>query len=282
MLKRWMTCELQAKFAELDRLPQRQGSKATFGTAVHLALEHYNRTSDVDEAVKLFLDAWEDPGQVLGTDIDVWNRYSTYGGLRQRGMEIIRAYHDRTRFEERTVIAAEHKFLVPFGEHEFTGTLDLLALRKNHRGRELLCIEDFKTTTRRPNTAELALDIQFTVYIYASLQPEFWFGNGEGYPAIYNAEWWWETLKDIPRRGIWIQLWEGARDYDAGSRDDKDFGRLYRLCEQIERAITAKVFVPHIGEACGLCDYANGPCPVEVPTRDQWQEVRLEDDVAWL
>ena len=121
MLKTWMECPLQAKFAELDRLPQKQGSKATFGSAVHLAMEHYNRTNDVDEAIKLFLEAWNDPGQVLGADIDVWNKYSTYGGLRQKGIDIVRAYDERMRFEDRLVIATEHPFLVPFGEHELTG-----------------------------------------------------------------------------------------------------------------------------------------------------------------
>jgi hypothetical protein len=277
-----MECELQAKFALIDLLPQKQGSKATFGSAVHLALEHYNRTGDVDEAVRLFMDAWDDPGRVLGTDVEVWNRYTTAGGLRQRGIEIVRAYHERMRYEDRVVIATEHPFLVPFGRHELSGTVDLVTLRRNHRGRDLLAIEDLKTNARRPNTGELVLNIQFTVYLYASLQPEFWFGNGDGYPPIHNAEWWWETLTDIPRRGIWLQLWDGCRDLDAGARDDDDFGRLYRLCNEVERAINAEVFVPHIGEACTTCDYANGPCPVVVPTRDEWQAARLEDETAWL
>jgi len=282
MLKTWMECPLQAKFAELDRLPQKQGSKATFGSAVHLAMEHYNRTNDVDEAIKLFLEAWNDPGQVLGADIDVWNKYSTYGGLRQKGIDIVRAYDERMRFEDRLVIATEHPFLVPFGEHELTGTVDLLSLRKNHRGKDLLCVEDYKTNARRPNTGELALNIQFTVYLYATYQREFWLGNGERFPAVVNGEWYWQTLGDVPRRGIWVQLWDGAKDMDAGTRDDKDFGRLYRLCEEIERAIKAEVFVPHIGEACTLCDYSDGPCPVEVPTRAEWQASRLEDERAWL
>jgi hypothetical protein len=282
LLRTWMECPLQAKFAHIDRLPGKQGSKATFGSAVHLALEHYNRTTDVDAAVRLFLDAWEDPGAVLGQEIDVWNKFSTFGGLRERGIQCIRAYADRMRWEQRTVIAAEHRFLVPFGRHELTGTVDLLVLRRNHRGRDLLVVEDMKTNARRPNVAELALNIQFTVYIYATLQREFWFGNSEGFPAVYNAEWWWETLVDLPRRGIWIQLWEGAKDFDAGGRDDQDFGRMYRLCEEIERAVEHDVYVPRIGEPCLLCDYANDPCPVKVPTRDGWEHQRLEEETAWL
>lgn len=281
MIKTWGACSLQASFSYLDGLPQVSGSKQVFGSVVHAALEHYNRTNDVDEAVRLFIEGWDTPG-MLGLQIDVWTKYTTFGGLRQRGIDIVRAYHDRTRLEDRTVIAAEHRFLVPFGGHELTGTVDLLELKRNHRGKDLLRVCDYKTAARRPTTAALALDVQFSCYIWSTLQREFWFGNGDGFPAITNAEWYWETLQDIPRRGIWIQLWDEGRELDAGGRDDADFGRVYRMCNEIERAIAAKVFVPTIGESCGICSYANGPCPVTVPTRDEWEHRADTDEEAWL
>lgn len=270
-----------AKFSDVDGLPRKQGSKASWGTVMHHALEFYNRTGDIDYAIRLFLECWDDPS-ILHVEVDVWNRYTTFGGLRQRGMEILRAYHERIRLEDRTVIAAEHRFLVPFGRHEITGTVDLIELKRNHRGNDLLAISDYKGNGRRPTTATLALDIQFTSYLYASTQPEFWTGNGEGFPPIVNHEWWWETLADVPRRGIWIQLMDNGREMDAGARDQDDFGRLHRLIDEIERAIEYQVFVPSIGEACGLCDYANGPCPVKVPTRDEWDARVDTDDSAWL
>lgn len=281
-LKKWMACPLQAKFSDIDNLPRKQGSKAMFGSCIHAGLDHYNRTGDVETAIKLFLEAWEDPTSIGQPVIDVWNKFTTYGGLRQRGIEILRAYDERLRWENRTVIAPEHRFLVPFGQHELTGTVDLAVLRKNFRGKDVLAIEDYKTNTKRPTTAELALNIQFTVYLYATLQPEFWLGNGDDFPAVVNGEWYFETLKDIPRRGIWVHLWDNGHELDAGDRDDHDFARLYRLCEEIERAVQHQVFVPHIGDACGLCDYANGPCPVQVPSRSEWEQRYQKDDNAWL
>lgn len=281
MLKQWARCSLSAKFTYLDGLPGKSGSKQVFGTCIHAALHHYNLTGDIDNAIKLFLEAWDDPA-VLGEHIDVWTKYTSFGGLRQKGLDILRAYHDRTRLEPRTVIAAEHRFLVPFGRHELEGTLDLLELRKNHKGKELLAVVDYKTATHKPTTAALALDLQFSVYIAASLQPEFWKGNGDGFPPIVNGDWWWETLKDIPRRGIWVQLWNDGREADAGGRDDDDFGRFHRLIDEIERAIEFNVFVPSPGEACSICDHVNGPCPVKVPTRDEWEHRADTDEEASL
>lgn len=288
-LKVWMACPLQAKFRNIDNLPWKPGSKATFGSCIHAALEHYNRTGDVETATKLFLEGWENPPSLGLPEIEVWNKFTSFGGLRQRGIDIMRAYHERMRIEQRTVIVAEHRFLVPFGVHELTGTVDLVSVRKNHRGKQLLVVEDYKTVTKRPTVAELALNIQFTVYLYAVSQPEFWFGNpdekrgwGAGFLPIPNAEWYWETLKDMPRRAMWVHLWDNAKELDAGGRDDEDFGRLYRLCNEIERAYVNQVFVPHIGDACTNCDYAHDPCPVTPPSREWWEKHRIEDDAhSW-
>jgi hypothetical protein len=275
-----MECPLQARFAEIDSLPGKVGSKATFGSCIHAALDHYNRTGDIDTAIKIFTEAWEDPTFLGLPEIEVWNKFTAYGGLRQRGIEILHAYHDRMKVEQRTVIVSEHRFLVPFGEHHLTGTVDLVSVRKNHRSKQLLTVEDYKTQARLPNVAELALNIQFTVYLYAVGQPEFWFGHEDDsrYPAVPNAEWYYELLKDMPKRGLWIHLWQNAREMDAGGRDDDDIARLYRLCCEVERAVTHEVYVPHIGEACQLCDYAEDPCPVTPPSRTWWEKDRVEED----
>lgn len=282
-----MACPLQAHFKyDLD-LPGKTGSKATFGNCIHAALEHYNRTGDLPMAEKLFTEAWENPAVIGRPEIDVWNKFTNYGGLRQKGLDILRAYEARMRIEERVVIAAEHEFLVPFGDHELSGICDLVSVRKNHRGRELLAIEDYKTAARKPTVAGLRLDQQFTVYIYALSQPEFWLGNPiepERYRPVPNGDWWMQTLADLPRRGIWVHLWdENCKELDAGDRDDEDFARLYRLCNEIERAIEHEVFVPQIGDACELCDFAHDPCPQDPPSRAYWEADRIEADPnAWV
>jgi hypothetical protein len=163
--------------------------------------------------------------------------------------------------------------------------VDLVSLRKNHRGKELVMIEDYKTAGRRPNIGELLLAVQFTVYTFATLQPEFWFGHpGTDFKALPNAAWYWELLKDAPRRALWIQLMNHCEEIDAGERDDDDFQRVYRMCCEIERAIEHNVYVPMIGKHCTICDYANGPCPVKIPSRAEWESLdRIEaDENAWL
>jgi hypothetical protein len=277
-LKTWMDCSLQAHFHYDEKLPGQPNAKAVFGTCIHQALELYNNTANLEAALALFKDLWHNPEKV-GSPVDtlVWPKMTTYGGLRDRGIAILKDVDARLHWDSRDVIAAEHRFLVPFGDFELTGVVDLLETRRSGKGKNLLRIVDYKTSSRQPNTAELALDVQFTIYLFASTQREFWVGNGPDFPGLPNGEWLYETLSDMPRRAIWYALWT-QKEIDAGPRDDADFMRLYRVVQQIDRATQLEVWVPHIGEACQLCAYANGPCPVEIPTRDQ---LAAQDD-AWL
>jgi hypothetical protein len=120
------------------------------------------------------------------------------------------------------------------------------------------------------------LDIQFTIYMYASLQKEFWCGYpGEpDFPGLPNGEFTYEALKDMPRRAIWSHLWT-QQELDAGDRDDDDYMRLYRLANEIEKADAAQIHVPRIGEACGLCDFQQA-CGISIPTSVS------DEEAAWL
>lgn len=278
LLKTWMACPLQAKYAHIDGLPQPENFKAAFGTVIHYCLERFNTdlAGDVDAAIEIFDDIWANP-EKLGLNPTVMPRMTSYSGLRQRGPEILRDYARRLVWENREVLATEHTFLVPFGRHAFTGTVDLVELRRNHKGKDLVRVVDFKTNSRKPMITELAYNIQFTVYTWASLQREFWVGNGEDYPAVPYGEEHFEAFAEVPRRGIWVHLWTGS-ELDAGTRDEADFRRLHRLCDEIERAIEAEVFVPDISAAtCGICPYTE-PCGVDL---DRAKGQR-EEELSWV
>jgi hypothetical protein len=277
-LKTWMACPLQAKFKYIDHeTGGKQNAKASFGTIIHHCLDIYNRTGNLEVALNTFKDLWHNPDK-LGVTPEVWPKFTSYGSLRERGLLVLKQVHQSTKWDKREVITTEHRFHVPFGRHELNGVVDLLEVRKSGKGQSLLRVVDYKTNSRRPNMGELALDIQFTVYVYATMQREFWVGDGTPeYPGITNGEWLYETLLEVPRRAIWYHLWD-AKEIDAGPREDDDFMRLYRLCEQVERAVTHEVFVPRIGEACTLCDFANAQCPVRVPTADELRE----QETAWI
>lgn len=264
-LKQFMSCPLQAKFAHVDNLPGLQNAKASFGSCIHHALEIYNKTADLDASIEAFTKTWHSP-ELLGVEPQVWPKYTTYGGLRQRGIEILREYHAKQKWETRTVVAIEHRFLVPFGKHELEGTVDLIELKKSSAGKETLRVVDYKTNAKAPTRIELGVNIQFTVYEFASHQPEFWLGNGPGFPPIpFVDPEQLDAVEELPRRCIWYQLMQN-KELDAGKRGDLDYLRLYRACNEIEKSIESGVFVPDIsGETCTFCPYVE-PCGLPIPT----------------
>jgi hypothetical protein len=265
-LKVWKSCALQAKFQTIERLPGRQSGKASFGTIIHHCLEQYNNGLEIDSAVDLFKDLWKHP-EKLGVEPEYWPKYTTYGGLREKGVEILRDYDEKVRWENRQILASEHRFLVPMGDHELEGTVDHVEIKKAGNGHRTLRIVDFKTSGKQPNRVDLRLDIQFTVYMFAAMQPEFWIGNGPGYPGLPGGEDTFEVIRKLPMRGVWYHLWTG-KELDAGERDDGDFMRLYRFITEIEKSVSADVYVPNIGESCVWCPYTAN-CNIEIPDRDE-------------
>ncbi len=261
-LRKWQACSLQAHFAEVLDVPDKQNAKATFGTIIHSCLEDFNNGIAIETCIDKFKYQWEHP-ETIGATPDYWPRMTTYAGLRNRGIEILVGYADKMKWETREVLAQEHKFLVPFGEHQLSGIVDHLEFKLAGNGRKTLRVCDFKTASKKPTKIELLFDLQFTIYIYAAQQKEFWLGNGPDYPAIENGEELWKKVQKMKPKGVWVHLWD-MKEIDVGARDDEDFYRLYQLLNQIERAQEAEVFVPKIGEACLWCPFTE-PCGITLP-----------------
>lgn len=302
-LKTWQDCQLQAKFTYIDKIPGVGGSAAAWGNCLHHALELFNKgLVDVEGAIEAFEEAWADP-----TTIDVgpfvWGPYDDYQKMRVEGVAILRDYVGRLRWTDRNVLFAEHRFCVPFGKHQLTGVVDLGEIgesggrvRSSKKAREpVLKLVDYKSgrNSYKPYVSNLKLDIQFTAYAYASLQPEFWMGWTTADEKTGEVEVWepvhelgkkmYETYLEYPRRPVWCQLRQGGKETDCGERTDVDYMRLYRLCNAVEEAIEKEAFTPHIsGDTCGLCDYAGTICPMEVPTRAEMGTEYEEDPDRWL
>lgn len=267
LLKTWMGCPLQARFKYVDHLPDVSNAKTAFGSCVHHALEHYNQTGDVERSIEIFKDVWDDPAKI-GAEFAWWPKFTTFAGLRNRGIEVLREYHEKQKWENRLVLGAEHRFRVPFGEHELVGIVDLLEMKKSGRGKNTLRIVDYKTNAKAPSIGELRVNVQFTAYHYASMQPEFWLGNGPDHPPVPDGQNLWDRLQDAPRRAYWYHLMTN-KEIDAGERDDADFMRLYRVATEISRALEHQVFVPNIsGDTCVFCPYTE-PCGLPIPKADR-------------
>jgi PD-(D/E)XK nuclease superfamily len=273
-----MSCPLAAHYRYHEGLPRRLSGKALFGSTIHSALELFNTTGDYERTVEKFKHDWANPI----SEPDYWPRGSNYADLRKRGLEILEKVKNHYRFQDRRVIGCEIPFLVPYGDHELTGFVDLVETQRSGTGKEVLKIVDYKTNAKDPWKNELALDVQFTVYHYAVSQKEFWVGakGNPDFPGVPNGEWLWETLAQaVPKRCIWFSLWSG-KQLDAGPRTDADYQRLYRVCDEIQRATEAEIFVPKVGEACNWCDFTE-QCAMEIPVSIKSLE-DVEDDERWI
>jgi CRISPR/Cas system-associated exonuclease Cas4 (RecB family) len=274
-----MTCPLQANFYKTVEFTELQNGKTTFGTCIHDALERYNQDGKVDEAVERFKYTWANP-EILNAAVDIWPKYTSYGGLRQRGIEMLKEYDSKNKWESRVVVGTEHEFKVPFGDHELSGKVDLIEHKKSGQGKNILKVVDYKTTSKQPTLADLRLNVQFTVYIYASLQPEFWMGYDD-VPGFPNGEELFEKYKKMDRRGVWYHLM-GNKEINAGARDDGDFMRLYRVCLEIANAFEKQVFVPSInGDSCTFCPFTD-ICAAVIPVKDKLHTPIPEDEDSVL
>lgn len=259
----WMNCPLSAHFRYDENLPREQNAAASFGTAVHAGFEVFNQTGSIDRALEVFVDYWDFP-EKYGIEPTWWPKNTSHMSYRKLGIEALKKFAEGLKWDGREVIGTEVPFCVPFGEFELMGFIDLLEVRRNGKGKELLRIVDLKTAGTQPTKAKLALDVQFTTYTYATTCPEFWVGNGElDFPGLPDGQALFERFIDTPRRAIWFHI-RTQKEIDAGARVDADFMRLYRVCHEIAKAIEADVHVPKIGDACGLCDFSS-QCTMEIP-----------------
>lgn len=254
VLKGWMTCSLQGKFNYVDKIPQGSGSAAVFGSAVHEAIDAFHKGKTEEEAVVIFKD------YMNSNEPDYWNRMTSFTGYMDQGPKMIHEYIDQRKWATDDIFASEKRFLVNFGEHQLSGIVDYMALA--HDWSELRVV-DLKSG-KRPIMDALHLNIQMTIYHYASTQKEFWCGHPddpEKYSGFENGEELFEHFKSVPRKVYWYDLKKNEAIF-VGDRTMKDYARLYRLVEQIDRAINLEVFVPTIDEnSCVWCPYQE-ICPV--------------------
>lgn len=156
LVKNWMACSMQAKFSYVERLPQVNSAAASFGSAVHLALELYNNGNSVQDAKDCFTYVWDHLDE-FGWTPEIWPPRTSYGSYRERGLKFIDMYHEDNKWIEKTIIGTEHRFHVPFGRHTLSGVVDLL--EHVHGSDELRCV-DFKSGFR-PNAENLRQNVQF-------------------------------------------------------------------------------------------------------------------------
>lgn len=250
-LEKWQNCALQAKYIYLDKIGEyTEGSLTVQGSALHHAIDMYHKGVGKEKAIEEYFNYWtENPPDFI-------HRMSPIDSLQAKGPEILKAYFEYRDIRDEVgykLLLSEHSFKVRFGDFIISGQTDYLELTPDG---ETLIIGDFKSG-KRQTVDNLHLNIQMSIYYWASLQKEFWTGdpNNDYYPPVENGESLWEEFKTINREVKWFDL-KNCRAIDAGPRNAQDFGRLYRLLEQVQRAIDYEVFIPSINEdSCKWCDF---------------------------
>lgn len=260
-LDAWMKCPLQAKYKYTDKIPSARSAYMAFGIVIHQVVDEFFRNPDTEAALDRFYELWDDP-EKINAAIDYWPENMDYLKFKERGEECITKWCERQQMDTGRKIASEHRFLVPFGDFELTGVVDMIEERSG-RGGKVLRVVDYKTGTFIPRLSALNINIQLTAYVYATMQEEFWVGNGPNFPGLEDGDALFRIYKDVPRIPVWFALYKG-KEVASRLRKDEDFLRLYRLCKEIHHAETQGVYVPKISEdTCPLCDY-NRECAIPI------------------
>lgn len=255
LIKRWMACPLQQKLDQDFEVPLQVSGAMQFGTEIHAALESILTGASHEDALALFFANWEDALE----KIDYYHNRTSWENYRSRGISILDTFCSEREWGATVVLATEHRFAIPYGNHIVSGIVDLL---EYDPATNTLKIVDFKSGSR-PNKDQLHMDVQFTTYALAAKKKEFWLGNpveGARYEGFQEGEELYERFRDVKHKYVWYDL-RNNKEYDCGPRGDIDFLKLYRTMDEIERAIRLDVYVPNISwDSCGYCDYKD-VCP---------------------
>lgn len=269
MIQTWMKCGLQAKYKYVDKLEEKgTNAAAEYGTAIHASLEHFNITGKEDEALEMFNTYWEQV--IVDPEVRLPAR-TTFASYRDKGFKMLNGYFEARKWADDIVIGQEVRFHVPFGRHTISGIVDKVSVIPG----ETLKVTDYKTGYR-PNATNLGQNIQFTSYLYAAQQKEFWVGEegSDKYVGFPNGEQLFEEYSKLNFEGVWLDLRNG-KEYNVGPRGTADYVRLHRCLDQIELAMEKQVFVPDIsGDTCTFCAFQDR-CPSYLDEDQQGTDVKL-------
>jgi hypothetical protein len=287
-LSSWSYCPLRKYYEDRARAdasaPQPATLSATeYGTVMHYVLMnmeiavHEGAKNALEQAIASFEHYWQ-PENIgaVASPITEWLPRQTYGGLRDRGRNTIRAYYDLLKGDDSKVLALEYQFAIPLelnGRlHTLTGTVDRLSIRRQS-SKPYISLDDFKTGKQ---VTYLRHNQQGHAYAWASTRPEFWTGwpdSGLGALETFDADaigaldelfssWsyrlhsgshWEHPLAS--RRFRWINL-QDVKYVDGGWRTDRDYARLLLAIDGYIRSMEAGAYHPNLkGEPCAFCSF---------------------------
>lgn len=230
-LKTYLTCPRQFRYAYVDAIPSIPTAPLVFGRTLHEVLcfghERQMQKGQLPTAPEMlahFDTLWQD---ALAKEHPFFRSGApTPGQLETTGHEILRAYLSAPE-NAAAPLAAELAFEVEVGDIRLAGIVDRV-----EEGETGLVIVDFKSGTRKPKEADLACDLQFTLYAFA-------IGRMMGQRV---------------ERVVHYHLRDGSR-FDVMPTDEQFAWLLDEVVSHVAGAVAREEFAPRAGFWCNWCDY---------------------------
>lgn len=239
----YMACSLKYFYRYILKIePDERSVFLAFGSAIHSSLAYFwNSVKDgkkisLEELQKAFLLDWEiqntTPVNYNGDDPKE---------LEQKGLELLKVYYETQNQaigdrQQAEVIAVEQGFKVPIVNPISGEVLPNVSLY----GRMDLILQgtvvEHKTSSRKPDPAKIAEDVQLSCYALA-------------YLMLYNE------LPETVRTDTLLKQKKAGIESVSTYRALDDLSRLYDIVSQVVRGIDAQIFYPCYSFQCANCEF---------------------------
>lgn len=175
-LDRWERCALSYKLHYVDQLPGQPSEAATFGAAIHaaleeLVLEHVREEQCGTLSERRAAEHWQSAFAQAGL---------RGAGLFQEGLELVQGFvREQSALDAHDVLAIEEPFQLRIGEFEVVGVLD----RVDRVDEQTIRIVDYKSNRLLYSREEVDTSLQMSLYQLAArelwpwatrVQSSFW------------------------------------------------------------------------------------------------------------
>ena len=239
-INQYLRCPLQYYFERVLKIPRTSvGSGLILGSAFHHAIAVYHGRLKIakkvgwDDIQKAFLETWH--LRETGETVEYKPKESR-DDLIAKGLELLKLYLEEPPPTE--IVSVEQRFLVPLqnseGKYLETPLLAFVDLVTREDG--ILKVNEFKTSGRAYGNSEVEMSLQATCYVHAIRE------SCDEWSSV-------EFTVLVKTKTPKLQRLKTARN-------ENDVSRMGDLVENVERAISNKIFYPvETPMNCSICSF---------------------------
>lgn len=238
----FLSCPLKYKFKEIDRIKVPKSSALSLGSLVHKTLKFIHE-SDGDfpkkeEVINFFSENWN-PTAFKEDEAE---------NLFENGIALVSNYLKKINEMEAnkrgTVIALEKRFILPFGKHTITGSIDRI-----DKVGDSFKIIDYKTNRKIATENEVKNNLQLSIYLKAFTHQ---------WPSFFRSK---KDLEKVElalyfiRHNLEVSVRKTVKEMELMEEE------MMKNIDKLEETIEGGVFEPKMGPLCDWCDYKK-MCPM--------------------